>query len=226
VEVEEEVVEATERKGQFSLLVRLLSSKPFNQDAFKQTMLNRWRTSLGAQMKDLGNNLFIAIFNDAMDREIVLLNGPWSFDKSLVIMKPFDGEQKVNEVQMTEASFWIQIHDLPMKGMNEGVAERVEQALGVLEETEVLEDGITWGDFLRVKVRIDITKPLLRRKKLKLGKDDPIWVTLKYKKLPTYCYQCGILGHSERECREGVHKGQQCRRSDAAYGPWLRATLG
>ncbi|GMY14954.1 hypothetical protein FCV25MIE_10193 [Fagus crenata] len=170
-------------------------------------MLSKWCPSLGAQMKDLGNNLFIAIFNDAMDREIVLLNGPWSFDKSLVIMKPFDD-------------------DLPMKGMNEGVAERVGRALGVLEETEVPEDGIAWGESLRVKVQFDIIKPLLRRKKLKLDKDDPIWVTLKYEKLPTYCYQCGILGHSEWECRKGVHKRQECRRSDAAYGPWLRATLG
>jgi hypothetical protein len=71
-----------------------------------------------------------------------------------------------------------------------------------------------------------VTKPLLRRKKVKLGKDDPIWVSLKYEKLPTFCYHCDILGHSERECRETEKMGRDNGGNTKAYGPWLRASLG
>ena len=71
-----------------------------------------------------------------------------------------------------------------------------------------------------------MTKPLLRRKKVKLGKDDPIWVSLKYEKLPTFCYHCDILGHSERECRETEKMGRDNGGNTKAYGPWLRASLG
>jgi hypothetical protein len=115
-------------------------------------MLGRWRPRFRAQMKDLGNNLFIVVFNDVMDRDIVMMNGPWAFDKNLVMMRPFDGNQTIQDVQLTEASFWIQISELPLKGMNEEVAVLVGRGLGVLEEIDAPEDGIAWGEFLRVKV--------------------------------------------------------------------------
>lgn len=164
VEVEEKAVMNTVQRGQFSLLVRLLSVKPFNREAFKQAMMSRWRPSQGAQMKDIGDNLFIAIFNDAMDRDLVLMNGPWAFHKNLVLLKLFDGDQKVQGMQLTEASFWIQIHELPFKGMNEETATSVGNALGVLEEIDIPEDGIPWGEFMRVRVRIDVSMPLYGEK--------------------------------------------------------------
>ncbi len=177
-------------------------------------------------MKDIGDNLFIAIFNDAMDRDLVLMNGPWAFDKNLVLLKLFDGDQKVQGMQLTEASFWIQIHELPFKGMNEETATSVGNALGVLEEIDIPEDGITWGEFMRVQVRIDVSMPLLRRQRVKLGKEESIWVTLKYEKLPTFCYNCGILGHSERECRLVTQHEKSKDGNHYEYGSWLRATPG
>lgn len=76
VEIEEPIVEDTVKKGRFSLLVKLLTPKPYNREAFKQAMLTRWRPAHGACMKDMGDNLFIAIFKDQMDRDIVLMNNP------------------------------------------------------------------------------------------------------------------------------------------------------
>ena len=32
------------------------------------------------------------------------------------------------------------------------------------------------------------------------------WVFLKYERLPTFCYRCGILGHQDRECQR-INKG-------------------
>uniref|UniRef100_A0A2N9G3M9 CCHC-type domain-containing protein n=1 Tax=Fagus sylvatica TaxID=28930 RepID=A0A2N9G3M9_FAGSY len=129
-------------------------------------------------------------------------------------------------MQLTEASFWIQIHELPFKGMNEETATSVGNALGVLEEIDIPEDGITWGEFMRVQVRIDVSMPLLRRQRVKLGKEESIWVTLKYEKLPTFCYNCGILGHSERECRLVTQHEKSKDGNHYEYGSWLRATPG
>lgn len=47
---------------------------------------------------------------------------------------------------------------------------------------------------------LDIEQPLKRRMKIKRSVDDSFWVTFKYERLPTFCFICGILGHSDRFC--------------------------
>ena len=57
-----------------------------------------------------------------------------------------------------------------------------------------------WGKFMRVKVRLDISKPLKRWLRLKLGKlEEVIMVGLKYERLPDFCYAYGRIGHGIKE---------------------------
>jgi hypothetical protein len=62
-------------------------------------------------------------------------------------------------------------------------------------------DDKAWGSFLRVRVTVDITKPLLRvittysRNHKKFEEFE-----VRYEKLPHYCFSCGLLGHSSMEC--------------------------
>ena len=55
--------------------------------------------------------------------------------------------------------------------------------------------GLAWGPFLRIRVDIDITKPLMRRKMIHIENVEEGWVFFKYERLPIFCYHCGILGH-------------------------------
>ncbi|KAL5755063.1 hypothetical protein ACOSP7_023283 [Xanthoceras sorbifolium] len=74
-----------------------------------------------------------------------------------------------------------------------------------------------------IRVRVDIKKTLKRFLRVKLG--DPssvVEMLFRYERLPKYCFGCGLVGHSVREClsatydlvKEGVNK--------ALFGGWLR----
>lgn len=44
----------------------------------------------------------------------------------------------------------------------------------------------------------------------------------KYERLPIFCYQCGILGHQDRECQT-IKKGcLSLDEDEPQFGPWLR----
>ena len=63
-------------------------------------------------------------------------------------------------------------------------------------EVDVPDLGVIWGKFLRVWVQIDVTKRLIRGKKITIEGGEARWVQFKYEKLPNFCYRCGLLSHA------------------------------
>ncbi|KAF4382616.1 hypothetical protein F8388_015444 [Cannabis sativa] len=53
---------------------------------------------------------------------------------------------------------------------------------------------------MRIRVTLDLNKPLKRKMKLWKTKTEFIWITFKYENVPTFCFICGLLGHSDRFC--------------------------
>lgn len=56
-------------------------------------------------MQDLCSKFLIAEFEDVKDQERILRDGPWSFDKQLVLLKQFDGLLQPHQINLTEAFF-------------------------------------------------------------------------------------------------------------------------
>ncbi|RYR35422.1 hypothetical protein Ahy_A10g050571 [Arachis hypogaea] len=71
------------------------------------------------------------------------------------------GGELVFEVNHDYMEFWIQIHGIPLKHMNKERGRLIGEMLGVLAEAEdPLVEGILRRSFLRVRVGINIKKPL------------------------------------------------------------------
>ena len=60
-----------------------------------------------------------------------------------------------------------------------------------------VEDEVGWGEFFRVRVVLDLSKPTLRRRTIRV-RDKPIWIGFKYEKLPKFCFKCGVVRHGSR----------------------------
>uniref|UniRef100_A0A803N2Z4 CCHC-type domain-containing protein n=1 Tax=Chenopodium quinoa TaxID=63459 RepID=A0A803N2Z4_CHEQI len=54
---------------------------------------------------------------------------------------------------------------------------------------------------MRIKVLLDINKPMKRGLKISTGLSSSKWVGLKYERLADYCYFCGRLDHTEKDCQ-------------------------
>lgn len=86
--------------GKNCLLLKLLTSKFYNCETFKATMRNMWRSTKSICFHDMGEGLLIAEFELHSDKISVTCDGPWSFDKNLILMKDFDGLQQVKNIKM------------------------------------------------------------------------------------------------------------------------------
>ncbi|KAG4951473.1 hypothetical protein JHK85_045340 [Glycine max] len=73
--------------------------------------------------------------------------------------------------------------------------------LGVSKEGEALENNNNpWHPYLRIRVFIDVRKPLKRTKRIKKQGNEVVEVSFKFEHLGTFCYLCGLLGHSDDYC--------------------------
>lgn len=67
-------------------------------------------------------------------------------------------------------------------------------------EVDCDQDNFCWGESLRLKIRIDITKPPRRGIWIDLGGDQKsIWIQARYERLLDFCYSCGQIGHMTKE---------------------------
>lgn len=71
--------------------------------------------------------------------------------------------------------------------------------MGKVLAVDVPTDSVGWGRFLRVKVEIQLLKPIARGRLISInGKS--VWVSFKYKKLPRMCFTCGWIVHGAEGC--------------------------
>ena len=85
------------------------------------------------------------------------------------------------------------------------------------------EDDGAGGEFLRVRVSMDITKPLPRCCKLKCDGKHIGWALLKFERLPNFCNWCGRVNHVEKDCEVWLTSRKKLRKEDQQFGVWLRA---
>lgn len=66
---------------------------------------------------------------------------------------------------------------------NEYIERVVGNSLGKMEEVDLKNGEVKWGEYMRIRVNIDITKLLLRCNKLHMGLIDAVWLKFSYKRL-------------------------------------------
>ena len=99
------------------------------------------------------------IFDNPEDVNRVLLSVPWSFIKHLVVVQNYDVNIPLQDVSFDKVSFWVQVHDIPIRYMSKEVAEDICSSLDEVNRSrnQPTDEG---GCFIRVKVTVDVSKPL------------------------------------------------------------------
>ncbi|KAK9265650.1 hypothetical protein L1049_027325 [Liquidambar formosana] len=105
VDVIETVKADSQERTRFCLVGKLLTKRPFYAEAMKTTFKMVWKPAKGVDITNIGKNLFLFQFHHPLDRQRVMENGPWNFDKYLVLLKEVEGRMQASEIKVEEAFF-------------------------------------------------------------------------------------------------------------------------
>ncbi|OMO49946.1 hypothetical protein CCACVL1_30745 [Corchorus capsularis] len=216
-------IDGSQDSQKFCLIGKILTKKVLKVDILRSVFFRVWKLSGGLRVQEVGDKMFLFQFDRMGERDRVLLQQPWSFNKALMVLQEFDGSVLPEDVDLDWCSFWVQIHGLPMAYMTEKTAMSIGKVAGIVEEIGMDDGKVGWGKILRVRTSLNVHRRLKRGTKINLPESGQKVVTFKYERLPNFCYFCGCLSHHESECEEAYIMKRATGKIIREYGPWLRA---
>ncbi|OMO67492.1 reverse transcriptase [Corchorus capsularis] len=95
----------------------------------------------------------------------------------------------------------------------------------VLMDGPWVEDPISRGGlgrgFLRLRVGLEVSKPLVEGFWVPRQNREKVWAEVKYERLADFCYTCGRIGHVSRKC--GEESEAMDENGKPRFGPHMRA---
>ncbi|KAK4433258.1 hypothetical protein Salat_1088100 [Sesamum alatum] len=175
----------------FYLVGKILGKRSFNFEAFKNTMLNVFKPGRGLDIQLIEEGRILFHFIHILDRRRVMESRPWAFDKNLLVLRTIEADDNPLRIDLNWSDFHIHIHDLPLNRMTKEIAAFIGNQLGIFRDVDLDKGGQGWGSSLRIRVSLDITKPLYRIVKIQLAQRVQSIISFTYERLPNFCYWCG-----------------------------------
>uniref|UniRef100_A0ACD5UQD4 Uncharacterized protein n=1 Tax=Avena sativa TaxID=4498 RepID=A0ACD5UQD4_AVESA len=110
---------------------------------------------------------------------------------------------------------WKKIHGIPELYRKLDVVDDLARKIGKVKEVQLAPKLFFDGNYVRIRVRINVEKCLMRFVSLTIPEGKKR-LMVKYEKLPFFCKRCGFLGHDHEECGDGVWEEKQLQ-----FGSWL-----
>ncbi|XP_019176759.1 PREDICTED: uncharacterized protein LOC109172055 [Ipomoea nil] len=173
---------------------------------------------MGMYAISLADDLFLFQFPHLRDLHRVIEDGPWSFENHLLICEQVPPNVRPEEVELESIPFWIQIHGLPAMYASPEFISQIGNYIGEFITLDPFNFGGAWRSFYRIRVRLSVSAPIKQRMKLVRRDGTTQWLTFKYERLSTFCYCCGILGHSDKFCKTAYEQGRPVWRLTGFYG--------
>ena len=120
------------------------------------------------------------------------------------MIQEYDGFLNPRSVILDKLDVWGRVLKLPDNYLKEEIIRGMCRTIGQVLEVQTLLPAGFAGEFVRIKVCIDVNKKLSRFVSITKNQKKEFY-QVKYEKLPQFCGHCGLIRHWHQECGIGEH---------------------
>lgn len=185
-----------------SLIIKVLGRKVGYTYLLKR-LSTIWHPKAKMELTSMANDYFLVKFNSATDYDFAKYGGPWMIMEHYLIVKEWRPDFEPHKNTTEKVLVRVRFPDLPLEYYDSSILFRIGEKIGKPIRIDSATSLISKGNFARLCVEVDITKPLLAkfwlRKKVR---------TIEYEGIHMVCFKCGIYGHNSGLCNsEGGSNG-------------------
>jgi hypothetical protein len=215
----EEIIQEGVSACSRSIIGKIITDKSIHIRSIQNGLESIWGSPSGLKVQEIEGKLLQFFMDKEEDQDRILNGNPWIFRNSWIIVKPWDRETNLTDLDFENVPVWVQLWGFPTHCKTKPMGASLGSLMGTVEAAEFYEYP---GKkiIIKVKVHINVHKPLTSGIHIGNPNDGNCWVDFRYEKLPLICFKCGLVGHEEKLCR----RKPMILGTLAPLGPWIRST--
>ncbi|KAK9921203.1 hypothetical protein M0R45_029724 [Rubus argutus] len=166
-------------------------------DKVEEDLCKPWRNTI--VLKPLGRPMAYSFLMDRLVSRWKLKGPWWTIDDcgQYVAIQKWKSDFDASNHRVTHLAVWVRIVSLDIRYFKLGSLTQIGNLLGETVKVDLHTAAQARGKYARICVELDLSKPLRAEVQVK-----DTWYRLEYECMPTYCYSCGIVGHTQNNCPE------------------------
>ncbi|KAL4387922.1 hypothetical protein GQ457_09G021670 [Hibiscus cannabinus] len=167
-----------------------------------------WKHDKVLFITELRPNFFLIRLVSESVRAYILKRGPWVFNKDWFAILSLDHMLSIDEYYFTRMVIWVCILRVLIGLIAESLGRSLGACIGTVVGIDTCVIDGNMGEFLRVRVNLDTTKPL--RCSVTLGgcENRPKMCNLQYERLPNFCHGCRLANLKKNQENPAPPKGR------------------
>lgn len=170
--------------------------KSFGYKALLTWRTSIWRPKGNLHMIDLGYDFYLVKFTQSIDFMSELERGPWFVGEHYLFVRKWEPEFQAANVNVSSLAAWVRLPELPIEFFHSEILRSIGNKIGCFIKIDTISNVVVRGPFARLCVQLDLDKPLLNQ--VTIGS---FLQRIQYENLPTVCYSCGRIGHTQEQCK-------------------------
>ncbi|KAG5525263.1 hypothetical protein RHGRI_031816 [Rhododendron griersonianum] len=148
-----------------SAVGKVITQKGVNLGGLKASMELAWGYPKGLKVMEVGGGIYQFVFGKESDLLRVIAGGPWLYNNHFIVLHRWEEGLRPEQINFSYSPFWIQLRALPLEFMSIEVGRKMIVGFGEVQEVMMAQLHGNQGRCIRVRVELDITKPIPRGKR-------------------------------------------------------------
>ncbi|XP_019253837.1 PREDICTED: uncharacterized protein LOC109232524 [Nicotiana attenuata] len=198
-------IELQTQKWKTALIGYVLGGNPSFKEMLK-FVYGVWNAVTAPTVLLHDDGYFIFKFDSMEDKNLIMQNGPYTFNGKPMILKDWDPNFQIQNESMRIVPIWVNFPGLPIQCWAEENLGRIACLLGKPLCTDKLTAACERVSYARVLVEMDITQPLPDEVYIEIP-DGRSWLqNVEFEWKSTFCLDCNSFGHKTGDCQKEVQQ--------------------
>ncbi|CAN1181524.1 hypothetical protein LINPERHAP2_LOCUS35448 [Linum perenne] len=156
-----------------------------------------WAKKGSISVSDVGFGFYIVRFETVADFDRAMFGGPWMINDHYVVIQEWRPYFRPEETFLSTLRVWVRLPGLPFEYFDNSVLKIIGDRIGRTVRIDHTTLEGSRGNFARICVEVDLSKPLLSKYRLRRRVR-----RIEYEGLHVICFNCGCYGHKDEACKQ------------------------